>query len=80
MRLLQQRRAFAAFVMSTTTVMDKSIKSLFLVKYLRKKTTHLVLLNLLVARETWLSESPRNLAVQKPEKLGCLKARPALPQ
>ena len=49
MRLLQQRRAFAAFVMSTTTVMDKSIKSLFCVKYPLKKTPPTRrLLNLLV--------------------------------
>jgi hypothetical protein len=58
MTLLKQRRAFAAFVMSTTTVMDKGIKSLFRVKYPTKKTAHAALLNLLVARETWLSESP----------------------
>ena len=37
MRLLQQRRAFTAWIVSTTTVMDKSIKSLFRVKYPTKK-------------------------------------------
>jgi hypothetical protein len=37
MRLLKQRRAFTAFVMSTTPVMDRSIKSRFRVKYPTKK-------------------------------------------
>jgi hypothetical protein len=34
---LLQRRAFAAFVMSTTTVLDKGINSLCRVKYPTKK-------------------------------------------
>ena len=37
MTLLKQRRAFVALVMSTTTVMDKSIKSLCRVKYPTEK-------------------------------------------
>ncbi len=37
MRLLKQRRAFAAQIVSTTTVMDKGIKSLSRVKYPTKK-------------------------------------------
>jgi hypothetical protein len=36
MRLLKQRRAFAAQIVSTTTVMDKSTQSLFRVKYSTK--------------------------------------------
>jgi hypothetical protein len=37
MRLLKQRRAFTARFVSTTTVMDKCIKSLCRVKYPTKK-------------------------------------------
>jgi hypothetical protein len=37
MRILKQRRAFTDYIMSTTTVMDRSTKSLFFVRYPTKK-------------------------------------------
>jgi hypothetical protein len=45
MRLLKPRRAFTAWMVSATTVMDESIKSLFGVKY-PTKPARAALLNL----------------------------------
>jgi hypothetical protein len=89
MRLLKQRRSFTAQIVSTITVMDKSTKSLFRVKYPTKKDRPCGTvtsrshenLGCLKARKKTAHAALLNLPVSRetwlsesPEKLGCLKA------
>jgi len=67
-RLLKQRWAVTAEIMSTMTVMDKNIKSSCRVKYPTEKgPLRGAVFNLRVSRGTWMSESLG--------EHGCLKAR-----
>jgi hypothetical protein len=64
MRLLTERRAFAAKIVSAITVMDKNTRSSCLVKYGTAKDRPCgAELILLVSRGRWVSERPGKVGV-----------------
>jgi hypothetical protein len=70
MRLLKQRRAFTAWIVFTTTVMDKGIQSLFRVKHPTKKDRPRGAAKPPRVTKTRVSESP-----ESPQSIPRLRAR-----